>query len=72
MIRELFLEDLSLLNLLWQSTLLVTIGLVGSFLLKRRPSRAFQLLFLAMLAALIFPIMSVVVKHYELGVFTSP
>jgi len=71
MIRELFLEDLSLWSCLWQSTLFAVIGLLGSFLLRRRPARASQMLFLAMVAAVIVPTMSVLVKHFELGMFTS-
>ena len=31
MIREIFLQDLSLWSCVWQSTLLVMIGLVGSW-----------------------------------------
>ncbi|MFC1794499.1 M56 family metallopeptidase [Planctomycetota bacterium] len=71
MIRELFLEDLSLWSVIWQSALFAVIGLVGSFLLKRRPARASQVLFLAIIAAVLLPIMSVLVKHFELGLFTE-
>jgi len=71
MIRELFLQDLSLWSCVWQSTLLAVIGLVGSFLLRRRPARAFQVLFLAMIAAVVVPAMSVLVKHFELGAFVA-
>jgi len=71
MIRELFLEDLSLWSCVWQSTLFVVIGLIGSYLLRRRPARASQVLFLAMLAAVVVPTISVLVKHYELGVFVE-
>ena len=71
MIRELFLEDLSLWNCVWQSTLLAVVGLAGSFLLRHRPARAFQVLFLAMIAAVLVTVMSVIVKHYELGMFTA-
>ena len=71
MIRELFLEDLSLWSVIWQSTLFAVIGLVCSFLLKRRPARASQVLFLAIIAAILLPTMSVLVKHFELGLFTE-
>jgi hypothetical protein len=71
MIRELFLEDLSLWGCVWQSALFAVIGLVGSFLLRRRPARASQVLFLAMIAAVLVPTMSVLVKHFQLGVFTT-
>ncbi|MHC4439461.1 MAG: M56 family metallopeptidase [Planctomycetota bacterium] len=69
MILELFPEDLSLWNVAWQSTLFVVIGLVGSFLLRRRPARASQVLFLAIIAAILLPVMSVLVRHYGLGLF---
>jgi len=71
MIRELFLEDLSLWGCVWQSTLFAVVGLVGSFLLRRRPARASQVVFLAMIAAVLVPAMSVLVKHFELGMFEA-
>ena len=71
MILELFLEDLSLWTVAWQSTLFAVIGLAGSFLLRRRPARASQVLFLAIIAAVLLPAMSVLVRHYELGLFAD-
>lgn len=71
MIRELFLEDMSLWNCVWQSTLFAVIGLAGSFLLRRRPARASQVLFLAVIAAVFVPAMSVLVRHFELGLLTG-
>jgi len=71
MISELFLRDLSLWAVAWQSTLFAVIGLVGSFLLRRRPARASGVLFLAMIAAVLVPTMGILVKHFELGVFTA-
>ncbi len=71
MIHELLLEDLSLWSCVWQSTLVAVIGLIGSLFLRRRPARAFQVLFLAMVAAVVVPMMSVFVKHFELGMFTA-
>lgn len=71
MIRELFLQNLSFWGFVWQSTLFAVIGLVGSFLLRRRPARACQVLFLAMIAAMLVPTMSVLVKHFELGMFEA-
>jgi len=71
MIRELFLEDISLWGCVWQSTLFAVIGLAGSFLLRRRPARASQVLFLAMIAAVLVPTMSILVKHFELGMFEA-
>jgi len=71
MIREIFLRDSLLWSCVWQSTIFIVVGLVGSFILRHRSSRAHQVLFLAMIAAVIVPIMSILVKHYELGVFVS-
>ena len=71
MIRELFLSDFSLSSCVWQSTIFIVVGLVGSFILRHRSSRAHQVLFLAMMAAIIVPIMSILVKHYELGLFVA-
>ena len=71
MIRGLFLEYLSLWGCVWQSTLFAVIGLAGSFLLKRRPARASQVLFLAIIAAVLLPTMSVLVRHFGLGLFTE-
>ena len=71
MISELFLQDLSLWSCVWQSTLLLMIGLAGSFLLRRRPARAFQVLFVAMMATVAVPVMSVLVKHFEIGAFVA-
>lgn len=71
MILELFLEDLSLWTVAWQSTLFAVIGLAGSFLLRRRPARASQVLFLAIIAAVLLPAMSVLVRHYGLGLLVE-
>jgi len=71
MIRELFLSDFSLSSCVWQSTIFLVVGLVGSFILRHRSARAHQVLFLAMIAAVIVPIMSILVKHYELGMFVA-
>ena len=69
MIRALFLEEMSLWSWIWQSTLFVMIGLAGSFLLRRRPARACQGLFLAMVAAVLVPVMSALAAHFGLGLF---
>jgi len=71
MIRALFLENLSLWSCVWQSTLLIVIGLTAGILLRHRPARAFQVLLLAMMAAVLVPTMSLLVKHFELGVFAA-
>ncbi|MBN2592395.1 MAG: hypothetical protein JXA81_02725 [Sedimentisphaerales bacterium] len=71
MIRELFLRDLSLWNCVWQSTLFAVFGLAGSFLLRRRPARASQVLFLAIITAVLLPTMSVLVRHFGLGLLVD-
>jgi len=71
MILELFLEDLSLWTVAWQSTLFAVIGLAGSFLLRHRPARASRILFLAIIAAVLLPALSVLVRHYELGLLVE-
>ncbi len=71
MIRELFLSDFPLSSCVWQSTIFLVVGLVSSFILRHRSARAHQVLFLAMIAAVIVPIMSILVKHYELGLFVA-
>jgi beta-lactamase regulating signal transducer with metallopeptidase domain len=71
MIRELFLSDFPLSSCVWQSTIFIVVGLVSSFILRHRSARAHQVLFLAMIAAVIVPIMSILVKHYELGMFVA-
>jgi len=71
MIGEIFLRDFSLSSCVLQSTIFLVVGLVGSFILRYHSSRAHQVLFLAMMAAVIVPIMSILVKHYELGVFVA-
>jgi len=71
MIRELLLKDFSCWSVVWQSTLFAVIGLVGSFLLRRRPARSCQLLFLAVIAAVLVPTMSILVKHFEMGLLAA-
>lgn len=71
MMRESLLQNLSLWGCLWQSMAFITLGLVASYLLRRRPSRAYQVLLFAMMAAAVVPLMSAVVKHHDLGVFTA-
>ncbi len=58
-------------TLLWQSSLFVTAGLIGSFILKRHPARAHQVLLLSMIAAVTVPLLSTFVKYMELGIFVE-
>ncbi len=71
MIRELFLSNFSLSSCVWQSTIFILVGLISSFILRHRSARAHQVLFLAMIAAVIVPVISILVKHYELGLFVA-
>ena len=71
MIGELFSEDAFLWNCVWQSTICITAGLAASFAFRHWSARAHRVLLLSMVAALIVPVMSVIVKHFELGVFAS-
>jgi len=71
MIRDLLLRDLSLWGCLWQSTTFLALGIVAGRLLRRRPSRAYQVLLFAMVAAVFVPFLSAVVRHYHLGVLTA-
>lgn len=68
---EVFLAGLWMWTYVWQSTIFAVLGLVGSFILKGRSSRAHQVLLLSMMAAVVVPAASIFVRHYELGVFTA-
>jgi beta-lactamase regulating signal transducer with metallopeptidase domain len=67
MLNDSLLHNLASLHWFWQSTLCIGIGLLGSFLLRQRPTHAHQILFWSMTAAIILPVLSALVKHYNLG-----
>lgn len=71
MIGEIFSVESFVRTCLWQSIVLIAVGLSASFLLRRRSSRAHQVLLLSIVAAVIVPVVSTLVKHYELGVFVA-
>ncbi|MHC4266627.1 MAG: M56 family metallopeptidase, partial [Planctomycetota bacterium] len=71
MINEILFENSFLWNCLWQSTLCIGAGLLVSFIYKGRASRGHRVLFLAMAAAVMVPVISAMVKHYELGIFVT-
>ena len=71
MISEIFSTESFFWTCLWQSTIFIAAGLIGSFILRYRSARAHQVLLLAIIAAVIVPVMSILVKHYELGLFTA-
>jgi len=69
MINEIFFESDFLFKCVWQSSLCIGLGLLASLIYKGRASRAHRVLLLAMTAAVIVPVISALVKHYELGLF---
>ncbi len=71
MTSEIFSQNALLWVFIWQSTICIAAGLAASFALRRRPAWAHQVLLLALLAAVIVPVMSILIKHYELGVFVA-
>ena len=71
MTGEIFSAESFLWKCLWQSTIFLVAGLLGSFLSRGRSARAHRVLFLAMIAAVIVPVASLLVKHYELGLFVT-
>ena len=71
MTGEIFSADFWLWMCVWQSTIFLVAGLLGSFLLRRHSARAHQVVLLAMIAAVIVPVAGALVKHYELGVFAG-
>lgn len=71
MTGEIFSAESFLWSSAWQSTIFLAAGLLGSFVLRRHSARAHRVLFLSMIAAVIVPAASILVKHYELGMFTT-
>lgn len=71
MTGEIFSVESFMLSCLWQSTIFLVAGLSGSLLLRRHSARAHRVLLLAMIAAVIVPAASTLVKHYELGLFIA-
>jgi bla regulator protein BlaR1 len=71
MIGEIFSAESFFRICLWQSTIFIAAGLIGSFILRHRSARAHQVLLLAMIAAVVVPVFSILVKHYELGLFAA-
>jgi len=71
MTGEILSAESFLWSCLWQSTIFLAAGLLGSFILRRHSARAHRVLFLAMMAAVIVPAASILVKHYRLGLFIA-
>ncbi|MHC4214862.1 MAG: M56 family metallopeptidase, partial [Planctomycetota bacterium] len=60
-------ENTFLWSCVWQSTVCILVGLVLSFALRRWPARAHRVLFLAIVAAVVVPLMSAGVKRFGWG-----
>jgi len=71
MISEIFAEHPWLWPLAWQSTLCLAAGLGGSLLLRRHAVRAHQVLLLALVAAVLIPALSQVVKQNQWGLLVA-
>lgn len=71
MISQLFTAGSFWSNPLLQSTVCIAVGLIASWFLRRRSARAHQVLLLSMIAAVAVPVMSMIVRHYKLGIFVD-
>ncbi|MCJ7675298.1 MAG: M56 family metallopeptidase, partial [Sedimentisphaerales bacterium] len=71
MISEIFSHYAWLWPLAWQSTACLAAGLGASFVLRRWPVRAHQLLLLALIAAVVTPALSQVVRQHEWGLLAA-
>ncbi len=71
MISEMLTQHSWLWPLAWQSTLCLAVGLAGSVILRRHAARAHQALLLGMVAALLIPVISQVVKRNRWGLFVA-
>lgn len=71
MISEIFSHHTWLWPLVWQSTVCLAAGLGASFILRRWPVRAHQLLLLALIAAVVTPALSQVVRQHQGGLLAA-
>ncbi len=71
MLEGLLAQHVWLWPVLWQSTAVLTLGLLGSYALRKRAVRAHQLLLLALVGAIAAPVLSHVVKQHEWGMLES-
>ncbi|MGE5296637.1 MAG: M56 family metallopeptidase, partial [Solirubrobacterales bacterium] len=71
MFEELIAKHPWLWTLAWQSALCLAAGLVGSHLLRRRAVRAHQVLLLGLIAAVLIPAISEIVKQNHWGLFVA-
>ena len=68
---DVFSGSAFLWTLAWQSTVCGVVGLSGSFAFRRHPSRAHRVLFLALIAAVVLPALSLTVRRFEWGIFVE-
>ena len=72
MMAELFLNGTFMWICVWQSTAILLLGLCIVCYKKRyRPSRLHQLLLITIIAAVVVPALSLVIKNLELGFFVE-
>jgi hypothetical protein len=71
MIGEILAEHPWLWPLAWQSTLCLAAGLGGSFLLRRHAVHAHQVLLLGLVAAVLIPALSHIVKQNQWGLLVA-
>ncbi|MHC4333323.1 MAG: M56 family metallopeptidase [Planctomycetota bacterium] len=72
MTTQLLSQNAFLFQCIWQSTICIGLGMSGSYLLRRRPARAHQLLLLAIIAAVAVPAMSTLVRQFGWGLLVTP
>src|SRR5262245_1027244 len=56
-------------DVLWQTTLSLSLGVLAAFIWSRQPARAHRLLLLAMIAAVLTPLLSYAVRQKGWGLF---
>ncbi len=71
MIGEILSQHAWLWPLLWQSSVCLALGLGGSSIWSRQPTRAHRVLLLALLAAATVPLLSHAVKRQQWGLLTG-
>ncbi|MBN2589165.1 MAG: hypothetical protein JXA96_04845 [Sedimentisphaerales bacterium] len=60
-----------LLTVIWQSTLFLIIGIAISIILRNHSARAHRILLLSIIASVFVPAMTILVKHFDLGIFEA-
>jgi len=70
MMTQLFSQTDIVTNCLVYGTICLGVGLISAWLFRGSAARAHQVLLLAMVAAVIVPVMSTLVSHYEIGILS--